>query len=33
MQSEDYDEQERDDKVAPVHEFHERTMTAAFKDD
>ncbi len=32
-QSEIYDEQERDDKVAPVHEFHERSMTALFKDD
>lgn len=32
-QSEDYDEQERDDKVAPIHEFHERTMLAAFEDE
>ena len=33
MQSEIYDQQERDKKVAPVNKFHERTMMALFKDD
>jgi len=33
MQSEVYDQQERGNKVAPVEEFHERTMKALFKDD
>ena len=33
MQSENYDQQERGKKTAPVEEFHRRTMMAAFKDD
>ena len=33
MQSEIYDQQERGKKVAPVQDFHKRTMMAAFKDD
>jgi hypothetical protein len=33
MQSETYDQQERENKTAPVSEFHKRTMTALFKDD
>ena len=33
MQSEIYDQQERERKVAPVQDFHERSMMAAFKDD
>jgi hypothetical protein len=33
MQSEDYDQQERSKKVAPVQDFHKRTMMAVFKDD
>jgi len=33
MQSEIYDQQKRGNKVAPVEEFHKRSMTAAFKDD
>ena len=32
-QSEIYDQQERGKKVAPVQDFHERSMMAAFKDD
>ena len=33
MQSENYDQQERSKKVAPVQDFHKRSMMAVFKDD
>ena len=33
MQTKIYDQQKRERKVAAVHEFHKRSMTAAFKDD
>jgi len=33
MQSKIYDQQEREKKVAPVNEFHKRSMMAAFEDD
>lgn len=33
MQSKIYDQQERENKTAPVNEFHKRTMMAVFKDD
>ena len=32
-QSDIYDQQKREGKVAPVQKFHERTMMAVFKDD